>query len=258
MSIPSASKPILWWCAVVTVILLFCFFMYRTGAAMYHNHQLRKEFSAATNASPYQQAVPMEQMDFAAYMSYFPDIFTLPDYPLTSRIETPVSLKYYAEIPRSGEAAALEIAKGTTIIAIPEQTTGSPFYEVGYGYTSYPSYEQGWRYVRPFRLAEDSDLESNQNYYYVDINSLEAVLDKVIKVNPPVRAEIRQQGWSLSKGKRFIARSVDHALYRHGAYLSPDLYYRVMDRWNAILLGAIGMMLAAILLSRGAWLPSNR
>ncbi|NMM53415.1 hypothetical protein [Paenibacillus aquistagni] len=57
---------------------------------MYHNHQLRKEFSAATNASPYQQAIPMDQMDFAAYTSYFPDIFALPEW--TNRIETPISL----------------------------------------------------------------------------------------------------------------------------------------------------------------------
>lgn len=31
MSVPSVSKPLLWWCAVLTVIILFCVVIYRTG-----------------------------------------------------------------------------------------------------------------------------------------------------------------------------------------------------------------------------------
>ncbi|RXZ79449.1 hypothetical protein EBB07_23010 [Paenibacillaceae bacterium] len=47
----------------MTVIILFCFFVYRAGSALYHNHQLRDQFSAAANASLYQQGMPMEKMD---------------------------------------------------------------------------------------------------------------------------------------------------------------------------------------------------
>lgn len=53
MSVSAASRPLIWWCAVLTVIILFGVVVYRTGSALYHNHQYVR-VSAAT-ASPYQQ-----------------------------------------------------------------------------------------------------------------------------------------------------------------------------------------------------------
>jgi len=257
MPIQPVSKTFLWRFVVLTVFILFCFFVYRAGSALYHKHQLRDQFSAAADDSPYQQGIPMEKMDLTAFSSYFPKTFTALGYSLTHRLETPVTLKYYTEIPTDEAAVALEIKKGTAIIAIPERTIGSPLYELGYGYTSYPTYERGWRYVRPFIMAEGSDHADNEQYYYVKMDSLEAVLNKVIELNKPFRADIRQQGWTLNKGKHVIARYVDNTLYQHGAYLSPDLFYRVFDRFNVMLLGAIGIIIAAFLLSRGAWLSSG-
>ena len=251
MSIQTVSRPFLWWCTVLTVIILFCFFVYRSGSALYNNHQLHDQFSATTNASPYEQGISMEKMDLTTYAAYFPKNFTALGYSLTHRIEAPVTLKYYTEIPIDETTAVLEIKKGTAIVTIPERTTSYPFHELGYGYTSYPTYERGWRYVRPFITAEGAEHAYNEQYYYVKMDSLEAVLAKVIEVNKPFRADIRQQGWTLNKGKRIIARYVDNALYQHGAYLSPDLSYRVFDRFNVMLLGAIGIIIAAFLLSRG-------
>ncbi|MFB9278504.1 hypothetical protein [Cohnella cellulosilytica] len=230
MSNRFAAKPFLRRCAVLALVILFVLLAYRTGETLYHNHQLRAQFSAAASASPYQQKIPMEKMDLTVYAPYFPRIFAAVGYSLTHRIETPVTLRYYSEIPTDKTAAALEIAKGTTIVAIPEGTKGSVFQEEGYGYTSYPTYERGWRYVRPFMTAEGWDQAHNEQYYYVSMDSLEAVLDKAIEVNPPFQADIRQQRWSLNKGKHVIARHIDNALYRHGAYLSPDLFYRILDR----------------------------
>lgn len=253
MSTHSVSKRFLWRCAVWTVILLLGLFVYRAGSALYHNYQLRDQFVAAASASPYQQGVPLEKMDLTAYASYFPQTFAPLDYSLTYRIETPVTLKYYADIPTGETAVALEIAEGTTIVAIPEETTGSAFQEAGYGYTSYPAYERGWRYVRPFLTTEGVDHQRHESYYYVKMDSLEAVLDKVINVNESFQAAIRQQGWTLHKGTHVIARSIDNALYHHGAYLSPDLFDRVIDRWNVVLLVvATGMLIAVVLLRRGA------
>ncbi|MEK3899222.1 hypothetical protein [Paenibacillus sp. FSL R7-0179] len=65
-----------------------------------------------------------------------------------------MSLQYYSEIPSKDTAVALHIPKGTVIEAIPQHSPGSSFYELGYGYTSYPAYENGWRYVRPFKTEE--------------------------------------------------------------------------------------------------------
>lgn len=253
MSNSYLSKSTLWRFAVLTVIFLFFLFVYRVGFALYNNNQLRKEFSSSTTSSPYQQRVQMEKMDMSAFNPYFPKIFTALDYDLKHRIETPISLKYYSKIPIDGKGISFEIPKDTTIVAIPEWTTGSKFYEIGYGYTSYPTYEKGWRYVRPFILADDLNPVDNEQFYYVDMGSLEAVLDKVIEVNQPFQAEIRQQGWSLKKGQHVVARYIDNALYQHGVYLSPDLFYKVIDRWNAILLGAIGIIVATYLLGRGTW-----
>lgn len=92
MSVPAASRSLLWWCAVLTVIILFGVVVYRTGSALYHNYQLRKDFSTAATASPYQQRIPLEQMDLNTYSSYFPGISAEPAYSLTHRIEVPVTL----------------------------------------------------------------------------------------------------------------------------------------------------------------------
>lgn len=135
MSVPAVSKPFLWWCAVLAVIILFGVVVYRTGDALYHNYQLRKDFASAATASRYQQGVPLEQMDLNTYSSYFPGISAEPAFSLTHLIKAPVSLQYYTEIPSSDTAAALEIPKGTIIEAVPEGTQGFSFYELGYGYT---------------------------------------------------------------------------------------------------------------------------
>lgn len=71
MPIPSVSKPLLWRCAVPAVILLLCLSAYRTGAALYHNYNLRQEFSAAPSPGPYELGIPMNQMDLAVYDPLF-------------------------------------------------------------------------------------------------------------------------------------------------------------------------------------------
>ncbi len=258
MSNQFVTKSFLWWCVVLILIILFAFWAYRTGTALYHNHQLRVQLPTSTSDSPYRQQVPMEQMDLTAYDTFFPKNFAAVDYPLTHRIETPVTLRYYSEIPTDKTDVVLEIAKGTTIIAVPENTTGSAFQVEGYGYTSYPTYKEGWRYVRPFMTTEGMDQAHNDQYYYVRMDSLEAVLDKVVEVNKPFQAAIRQQGGGINKGKHAIARYIDNALYQHGAYLSPDLFYRVVDRWNTMLLSAIGLIIVLLLLNRGTWIRKNK
>ncbi len=250
MPILPFSKRFFRWVGVVAGLILLGIFVYRTGDAFYHNHQLRKDFSPAANASPYQQGIPLEQMDLAEYASYFSGNTAEPAYTLTHRIEAPVALHYYEKIPSGGEAAALEIPKGTTITAIPEGTKGSAFHEIGYGYTSYPTYEKGWRYVRPFQTTEVWDAAANGKYYYVKLEALEAVVDKTIEANQPLLAAIQQQKWSKNHGKFVFARFVDNKLHQHGAYLSPDLSRSTFDGWSIALLGAIGGLGAGLFRTR--------
>ncbi len=250
MPILPVSKRYLRWFGVVAGLILLGIFVYRTGYALYHNNQLRKDFSPAANASPYQQSIPLEQMDLAVYAPYFSGNSAEPAYTLTHRIPSPVTLQYYEKIPAGGEAPALEIPKGTTIAAIPEGTKASAFYETGYGYTSYPTYEKGWRYVRPFQTTETSDATANGKHYYVKLESLEAVLDKTIEANQPLRAAIRQQKWSISHGRFELTRFVDDKLHQHGAYLSPDLSRPTFDGWSIALLGALGGLGAGLFRTR--------
>lgn len=238
-------------------MILLVLIMYRTGAALIHNNRLQSEFTPAMSPSPYQLEIPMGKMNLTAYSSLLPDVFTLPLYPLTSRIVTPVTIRYYSEIPGHETAPALEIKKGTKIIALPEDSKGSPFYEAGYGYTSYPTYEKGWRYVRPFRLADGEHLPSSDQYYYVRIEDLKAVIGEVIKVNPFMLTEIRQQGWSVQTGKHNIATYLDRILYRNGAYLSPDLLHHVFDRWNVCMTATAGILIILMLIGRRIWFPTG-
>ena len=78
------------------------------------------------------------------------------------------------------------------------------------------------------------DNVNNEQYYYVNMDALEAVINKVVEVNKPIRVAIQQQGWAQNKGAYTIARYIDNALYQNGAYLSPDLFYRVFDRFNVM------------------------
>lgn len=130
------------------------------------------------------------EMDLNTYSPYFLGISGEPAYSLTHRIEAPVFLRYYTEIPAGENTVALEIPKGKMIVAIPEGTKGSSFYELGYGYTSYPTYEKGGRYVRPFKTTEDVSFALSEEYYYVKMNSLEAALDTAIRANQPFINEI--------------------------------------------------------------------
>lgn len=201
MSVPAASRSLLWWCAVLTVTILFGVVVYRTGSALDHNHQLRNDFSAAAPASPYQQGIPLEQMDLSMYSSYFPGISGEPAYSITHFVEAPVSLQYYSEIPSKDTAVALHIPKGTAIEAIPQYSPESSFYELGYGYTSYPTYEKGWRYVRPFKTAEAASPGLGEEYYYIRIDSIEAVMKSAIRANKPFLTVVRQEYWTLNRGR---------------------------------------------------------
>jgi len=237
----------------LAVVILLVLIMSRTGAALVHNYRLKSEFTASTPPTPYQLGVPMDEMDLTAYSSYLPHVFAVPDYPWTSRVVTPVTIRYYSEIPDRGTAPALEIKKGTRIVALPEDSKGSPLHEAGYGYTGYPAYEKGWRYVRPFHLADGEHLPSSDQYYYVRIEDLKAVIGEVIKVNPILLKEARWKGWNVQIAKHNIATYLDQHLYRNGAYLSPDLFHHVFDRWNVCMTATAGVLVLLMLIGRRAW-----
>lgn len=230
-------KSWLWWLTVLLIFILLILITYRISTAWSHNHRLQKEYTQAADPSPYQQGIPMESMDLAALASYWPRATALPLYDMTSLIETPVTMRYYAEIPNGKAEPALEIPKGTIIIAVPDDF---PFFEIGYGYASYPTYEQGWRYVRPFLRADGEEQESQDQHYYVRIEELKGVIDEFIRANRSLQAASGQHRGGAS---HHMATSLDQVLYRHGVYLSPDLFHKVVDRVTVWLMTAMLLIL---------------
>jgi hypothetical protein len=246
------------WLPTTISLMLICICMYRASSALIHNIRLQQAFATAQPPSSYLQGIPMSEMDLSLYSSYMPRIMAPLLHELTRDIKTPVTLRYYSKIPAAGDHPALEIPKGTNIIVLPADRSGSgsPLYEPGYGYTSYPTYEQGWRYVRPFQLSDSEQFPHDDHYYFVRMEDLEAVIGELVQANRALRVAIQQQGWSIQEGIRQISTCMDQLLYSHGAYLSPDLYSKVMDRWNFLMAGAV--LLNICLWGGRSWLTRSR
>lgn len=242
-------------CSLAAVTILLVLVMFRTGAALVHNYRLTNGFTPATPPSPYQQGIPVDEMDLSVYSAYLPKAYALPYYPWTSRLATPVTIRYYDEIPGHGTAPALEIRKGTAIVALPED--GPPFHKAGYGLNSYPSHVKGWRYVRPFQPVNGAHSPAFEQYYYVRIEDLNAVMGEVIKANQPLRVEAKRQVLSLQSFRHRSVTRMDTFLYRNGVYLSPDLLLHPFDRWNVIMTAAAGAMVLLKAMVRGTR-PSGR
>jgi len=251
----SKSRTFLWWFCLFAIMILLVLILYRTGAALVHNDRLKSRFQAANPPSPYQLGIPMDEMDLTVYSSYWPNASALPLYYWTRQVEAPVTIRYYSGIPDRGAVPALEIKKGTKIIAIPEK---GPLNEIGYGYISYPTYQKGWRYARPFHPAEGELPSSSGRYYYVRIEDLKAVIREVAKPNQPYRVQAQQMRWRFQSFEHRMATSPDQILYRNGAHLSPDLFRDVFDRWNAWLSAAAGVMALLMRMGRGKGFSAGR
>lgn len=246
MHVQFSYKSSTWWYLVVLLIIMICMLAFRLSYVLYQNHNLWERFSANADESSYQRRIPMEEMDLSEYEHVFSKTIAPIRFELTHNIKTPVTLRYYNEIPANNSAYALEISEGTTITAISLDTQGLGIHEVGYGYTSYPTYTKGWRYVKPFMTEEAVRNSEQERFYYIRIESLEAVLGETISANQPLIAATRRQSWLDQKVSHTMARYIDHALHDKGIYLSSDLTYGLWSRINIVLLGLIGMMAAVL------------
>lgn len=211
----------------------------------------------------YQQGVPVKSMA-EALERVQTNIVTAQkqENPPSPEMTLSVDLTYYEE-PDTGSAIAAEIPKGTRILYFLDRETCIP--EYGYGACSFPGYESGWRCVRPFLKAEETDSEEGEEaadklpYAYIRLEQLEAVAWEYRRQEPAWSA-----GSSLpAEGQIFgELRAVDKEFYRKGIYASPDLSYPVWDIWDTVLLGVfIAFVLAGsilLLLSRNEWAQDEK
>lgn len=247
MSVPALIPAAYRRYALAAVILLLLLASLRIGHALYQNNRLTSHFTAAFPPGPFLTKTPMEAMDLTVFDRLLPSAFTLPEFTVTAVLQTPVALRYYTAIPGRGDVPALEIPKGSPIAALPPYATGSPFFKAGYGYTSYPTYERGWRYAQPFVMDGAQADAYEQPYYYVAQKDLHAVSRAVMDANKPLSAAAKQRGLISAQGAHTMTLYLDDLLYQNGQYLSPDLKYPLFDRLNAGLLSLAGVLLVICL-----------
>ena len=158
------------------------------GKPMVERHQVEQEFAARqqyleelhqntpdSNRLPYEEGVPLSEMDSRSLESYLYGAQALMGTPLDSldaeayHITLPVDVNYYSTPDASGEPA-YTIPKGTEVRLYDSQDK-SPSGPAPYGCVCYPDYEKGWRYGRAFLLMEGaSSIKQSADdlrYYYV-------------------------------------------------------------------------------------------
>lgn len=262
-------------CGVLSLLLLCAAAVRAISAASCNNKFKNGFYSAAspdrplTNGykaaeeSPYIQGVPMEEIDFDDIRSRYihtAAALPLPFYDFSFLYTLTDDITYYT-VENGNMKPAFTVPKGTEILWF----CGSADY--GYGLYSYPTYQKGWRYARPFRTLAELGLEnrsaekmdgneldnllngvlSEQSYYYVRLDDLKKLSGSIF-----TQEEIRTNylyDISSEEAARTTLFWWDDEYYRWGVFCSPDLQKNVWDIGNSILLAAAVICAAAAVIA---------
>ena len=198
----------------------------------------------------YLRKVPMEEMDFASYDARIKVIQAAAESNSVQKLTLPFDLTYYR---RSGDQKipAYTLKKGTEIAL----TLGENSAVFGYGLTSFPTYEKGWRYAVPFAVVGEEDSipikgsldvlsQDEYDYYYVRLRDLYRIAAAHFRTYP----EYHDRVYELSTRTVLWA---DWRLFTQMMYDSPDLSLPLFDTADLCLLGgAVLSLTIAILLSK--------
>lgn len=239
---------------IAIILLLIPLFMAARNLTL--NYQLNKGFSYVdeTTARPfehfqYQRMVPMHEMDLREF-SWYLRVSILPvgfpeewDFVVLEQ-----DIPYYSWI--DGEwVLAMEIPQGANIRW--REFTFTP----GYGTYSYPTYERGWRYARPFLPADqEAALLHELPYYYVRTSDLEAVAKTIYETHWE-SGLVHNTEFSKRLLNELVLRQtrrIDHIFYDRGIFNSPDLARPLWPWWYTLLLGCSGGLLFS------SWLLQRR
>ena len=216
--------------ALIPLFVVFC----RVGSRLYRNRKMADSFADNRKMEQYQRKVPMDEMDLLEFDSYFDIPFAAISIRVSNVISLPKKIQYYTE-EDGKKIPALEMTKGTNILWIPEREFNG-FY-VGYGLRGYPTYDKGWRYVKPFMIADKPAGPEQNRYYFIRTKDLETVaraaLPSVKGLTGPMRS---QTGMSLADAVFTYTRLVDSIFYENGVFCSPDLQRRIWDTPDMLLL----------------------
>ena len=198
----------------------------------------------------YLRNVSMEEMDFPAYAVRLSYAIAVDETNSAQTLTLPFDLTYYRQ---SGgqKIPAYTLKKGTEIVL----TLGENSAVFGYGLTSFPTYEKGWRYTVPFTVAGKEDSipikgsldvlsQDEYDYYYVRLRDLYRIAAAHFRTYP----EYHDRVYELSVRTVLWA---DWRLFTQMMYDSPDLSLPLFDTADFCLLGgAVLSLTIAILLSK--------
>ena len=210
------------------------------GKPMVERHQVEQEFAARqqyleelhqntpdSNRLPYEEGVPLSEMDSRSLESYLYGAQALMGTPLDSldaeayHITLPVDVNYYSTPDASGEPA-YTIPKGTEV-RLYDIEEKDPAGAAPYGCVCYPDYEKGWRYGRAFLLMEGaSSIKQSADdlrYYYVQTETLKAVLGAYYDKNQEVLSKLSGRQDYIDGCVQYI----DRQLFSDGYFCSPEL-----------------------------------
>lgn len=175
---------------------------------------LRQEFADNGKNQPYSQKVPLQEMDLDIY---FKAIFSemgsggteLND---NRKIILSNDVEYFEN--KNDREPALVLKKGTTIYI---HALRSDIME-GYGLWTWPDYEAGWRYGKPFAdNYTDIQTSSLTKSYFVKQEQLASVADDYYNQNECFNR------YSPEEFRKRHLLFMDRVLYLEGAFCSPEL-----------------------------------
>ena len=193
---------------LISVISIFLFYACR-------NRKITKNFIDNGKVEPYSQNIPLHEMDLTVYNDYVNLPTTLPGYENQKlTVILPCDIHYYAL--KTDAEPTLTLKAGTEVYIRNE----SGKYLSGYGFTSWPDYEMGWRYAYPFQTETFKALDTEAPMYYVRMDQLEEVVEEIYRI---------KDGYNIRSNlsKREVIKSstlyIDELLYVYGAYCSEYL-----------------------------------
>ena len=227
---------------IICFVFGFILFIFSLFSLIHRNNQnseirssfqLPSQFANNYQWSDYQEHIPLSEMDIEQYRA----LFTSPVNPVgyETAFVTEQDLWYYEEI-NGTKTEAFCIPAGTEIDLGNYLHLSSDPTELGAGFASLPTYEKGWRWVRPFATAYEEGAQDSEGWYYCNLSDLESLAHSLLESSESLREALTSSGMDVDTFCHAFVCQVDLCFYREGVYESPDLFYSVWTLQEAVLL----------------------
>lgn len=235
----------------ISIILIICLSITFIVTAYFNAKVIRiwelpAKFNQNYKYTDYYNSLPIENMDFKQYSHLFAGSVMQPGYETTFYTEHKIT--YYKKI-NGIMKEAYAIPEGTEVEAGCFLSFQRAPTEIGFGFNSFPTYEKGWRWVRPFSLSSESE-DKNESWYYCKTNDLLLAAKAALQQNQYF--QLKQKSSHL--GERLylymFIRQTDALFYKNGIYKSPDLYYHNV---TVVILILIGVLILLQIVKKFLW-----